>query len=288
MKAFFANRWVKWPLIILFSVILLFIATLYIFTTTIGWGMAPWKLEPIRESGHPHFITHNYIDLERIYTISKFRSSAGHDASDSFETCRSMKHYFGYSSQDPDPSTIKIYAPATGKVAFIFSDAPGKEVWIRPDAAPQYLIEMFHVVPNDDIKIGSRITSGQIIGHHVSKETQSDMLISMHGLFKHKHISYFEVITDEVFTQYQALGIERREDFIVSKEERDNKPLQCAWSPTKTGLFKNEEPRSESYITLRKEQHVQPPADSSSPPPGYDMEPDPLAPTPGELFPNGQ
>ena len=42
----------------------------------------------------PPFITASHIKMSDIRYVSKFRSSAGHDFSDSFETCCSMKHYF--------------------------------------------------------------------------------------------------------------------------------------------------------------------------------------------------
>ena len=40
----------------------------------------------------PQFVDVNYIELEKISKISKFRSGMGHDYSDDFESCRSMKH----------------------------------------------------------------------------------------------------------------------------------------------------------------------------------------------------
>ena len=51
----------------------------------------PYDLDRL---GVPRFVNTNYIDLENIFQISKFRSSAGHDYSDDIERCRSMKHYF--------------------------------------------------------------------------------------------------------------------------------------------------------------------------------------------------
>jgi len=42
----------------------------------------------------PQFITASHIDISDVASVSRFRSAAGHDFSDSFETCCSMKHYF--------------------------------------------------------------------------------------------------------------------------------------------------------------------------------------------------
>ena len=41
----------------------------------------------------PRFATAFYFDLAHVERISRFRSGIGHDFSDTYETCRSMKHY---------------------------------------------------------------------------------------------------------------------------------------------------------------------------------------------------
>ena len=45
-------------------------------------------------NGIPKFVTSDHIELSKIEKISKFRSGIGHDFSDNFESCRSMKHYY--------------------------------------------------------------------------------------------------------------------------------------------------------------------------------------------------
>src|SRR5437588_666737 len=61
--------------------------------------------DPFFDPNHvPKVITANFIDLSRVYDISKYRSGAGHDYSLNGETCRSMKHYFNH-SHDYDPAT---------------------------------------------------------------------------------------------------------------------------------------------------------------------------------------
>ena len=44
-----------------------------------------------------------------------------------------------------------------------------------------------------------------------------------------KKLSYFDVITDEVFEEYKDRGAAEREQFIISKEERDEAPLNCVY-----------------------------------------------------------
>ena len=79
-----------------------------------------------------------------INEISQFRSAIGHDYSDSYESCRSMKHYFRF----PDENT-RIYSPVTGTVAQ-FDQGPGTPYTDRfvvtPDAQPAFTFMIFHPV----------------------------------------------------------------------------------------------------------------------------------------------
>ena len=91
----------------------------------------------------------DFIDLDKIYSISKFRSGSGHDFSGNGETCRSMKHYFN--TQDtrgkmlaydrgngipPKPdgiNDINIYSPVSGKIVAVESEQMpiGEQIYIR-------------------------------------------------------------------------------------------------------------------------------------------------------------
>ena len=75
----------------------------------------PKDIWDVDADGIPMFVEINYIELDKIHSISKFRSAVGHDYSDAFEHCRSMKHYFEPRG-DVDWSTIKIFAPVTGTI----------------------------------------------------------------------------------------------------------------------------------------------------------------------------
>jgi hypothetical protein len=41
-------------------------------------------------------------------------------------------------------------------------------------------------------------------------------------------VSYFEVITDALFSEYSKRGIIHRDDVIISKATRDANPLTCS------------------------------------------------------------
>ena len=51
----------------------------------------------------------NVISTAQLNDISLFRSSAGHDASDDFESCRSMKHYLDGNAPQQIVETLKSY-----------------------------------------------------------------------------------------------------------------------------------------------------------------------------------
>jgi len=64
----------------------------------------------IDKYGISKFVDTDYIELDKIYRVSKFRSGIGHDYSDNFEENRSMKHYFN-PKNTVDWSLINIYSP---------------------------------------------------------------------------------------------------------------------------------------------------------------------------------
>ena len=97
----------------------------------------------IDKNSIPKFVGTEYIELAKIYRISKFRSSVGHDYSDAFEDCRSMKHYFEPRG-DVDWSTIKITCPVTGSITRVDQEWAGTKLEIvskeYPPSASRYSI----------------------------------------------------------------------------------------------------------------------------------------------------
>jgi hypothetical protein len=51
--------------------------------------------------------------------------------------------------------------------------------------------------------------------------------VMVHSPQGRKLVSYFEVMSDALFQQYQARGLIRRSDAAISQEERDAHPLTC-------------------------------------------------------------
>lgn len=190
----------------------------------------------------PQFIQADFIDLSKIYSISKFRSGEGHDFSGNGETCRSMKHYFTPQvdtsikpekdadgrSIPPKPDgqhDIDIFSPVDGKIIDIQSERlpVGEQIYIEPTNAKDFTIRLFHIYKTDGIKKGVTVKAGQKIGV-ISAYSATD--ISVEG-GRYQFVSYFQVMPDSLFTNYQKRGVESRSDLIFSREYRDAHPIPC-------------------------------------------------------------
>lgn len=173
------------------------------------------------------FITANPMDLSQIASISPYRSCVGHDYSGynidgEKETLRSMKHYV-----DPLPDligtdTIKIFAPFDGEISRAEESFPGTQVSLEPSAGIGHFI-FFHVTLLPELRMGSKVTSGQNIGY-VSKDIRANFDIGIRQFgFKQKSLSPFNFMEQSVLDEYAARGV-TLENIILSKEERDANP----------------------------------------------------------------
>lgn len=237
-------RWLKWVIAIM--VIIAVVLGLLLF---FGDRKQIGSLSSNNSSGNdsdslPQFIQADFIDLDQIAYISKFRSGSGHDFSGNGEKCRSMKHYFNTPDTQekmdimnknngippaPDGNgDIPIYSPVDGKITSVQEEQMpiGVQVYIRPDANSEFTIRLFHIYLSDGVKKGSAVKAGQKIGV-ISKNQNTDIAISKGSMFGQNFISYFDVMPDSIFKSYQDRGAKSRADFIISKEERDAKPLAC-------------------------------------------------------------
>jgi hypothetical protein len=181
----------------------------------------------IDKDGIPKFVDVNYIELPKIYRISKYRSSVGHNYSDAFEQCRSMKHYFEPNSS-VDWSSVKIYSPVTGKITRLEQEWAGTKVEIASDAYPAFRFTIFHINLSINLKIGDAITKGNLLGTHFGSQTYSDIAVIVNDPSRQgRMVSYFDVITDGIFNEYTNRGVTARTDLIIPKSIRDANPLQC-------------------------------------------------------------
>lgn len=176
--------------------------------------------------GIPRFVNANYIELYKIYRISKFRSGFGHDYSDDFEDCRSMKHYF-QPKGSVNWSAVGIYSPVTGTVIDLNDGWAGTQVRIMSDLYPAFQFILFHVNLSTSLHIDDVVSAGEKLGNHIGSQTMSDIAVGVNTPNGWKLISFFDVMTDQLFQNYQARGVSTRNQVIISKQARDADPLTC-------------------------------------------------------------
>jgi hypothetical protein len=183
----------------------------------------------IDKDGIPKFVNTNYIELSKIYRISKYRSSIGHDYSDSYEQCRSLKHYF-QPKDNVDWTTVKIYSPVSGTVTRVEEESVGgTKIEIASDNYPAFRISIFHINLIGTRTVDDKIIAGEQLGTHIGSQTYSDISVIVNDPARQgRMVSWFDIITDEVFNEYTARGVISRSDMIISKSERDANPLTCS------------------------------------------------------------
>jgi len=219
---------------------LIFVLILVILLTIASSGNEPAPL-----------LVANFVDLDKITRISKYRSCTGHVTvpQNEQENKRSMKHYFEVKPEYVGTDAVKIYSPYDGYVSVIRSE-PGSglegELWIVPKRAlpmlPPFGVWQFsvqHIIIKKDFRLGSEVKAGEIIGYAAipkSNRATFDIVYAKQGLIPKKIDNWsspfadldsvFNHMSEEAFANYQQKGITSKEMLLISKEERDNKPCQ--------------------------------------------------------------
>ena len=194
---------------------------------TLTGSTSPWTAYDVATNGLPLLAEANYIDLESIDRVSLFRSSSGHDFVDDFEVCRSMKHYF-HPLSTVDWSEIAIYSPIQGKiVGWMDEGDKGTTITIESSAFPGISVTLFHVALAVPPEIGALVSAGDNLGTHYGSKSNSDIAVGIVIPDGYLLVSYFDVMTDDVFQQYEARGASSRDNFVITAAERDGDPLTC-------------------------------------------------------------
>lgn len=180
----------------------------------------------VQKHGVPKFINVNYCELEKVHRISKFRSSFGHDYSDDFEDCRSMKHYYEF-HDSVNWSNVKIFSPLDGRITRIYNEWAGTKLQIQSKKHPAISIEIFHIDTIHTLYIGDTVKAGELLGTHFGSQTDSDIAVGVQTPIGWKLVSYFSIMSDLLFLNFQARGISHRDSMLISKQQRDADSLKC-------------------------------------------------------------
>jgi len=198
----------------------------------------------------PRIAVNNFIDLDPFIGITKLRAAYGHDYSigdeehdPEFKSCRSMKHYldaYTYTQRSSGnfgtyntSRNVKYYAPADGELRDIITNefSPGEieyQFTIISNEYPNLLFTFMHVDLLEELRNGASVKAGQHIGYVIRPHGQGEIVtwVSLGG-GNIKNISFFDVMSDEVFSEYQSRGILEREQMTITREYRDSNPKPC-------------------------------------------------------------
>ena len=143
-----------------------------------------------------------------------------------------MKHY--YQPSVSNWTDVGIYAPVDGTILSIENNEEFGDVtvMIKSDDHPAYKFILFHLQLEPSITNGASVVAGQAIGYHGSNDTISDIAVRISteddGIRQHRLVSYFDVMTDGLFSNYVARGVSDRSEMIISYEDRTNDMLICS------------------------------------------------------------
>ena len=196
----------------------------------------------ISTNGIPEFISNDFTQLSKIEKISKFRSSYGHSYTDKFENCRSMKHYYQPYANYRVNNNIEIYSPVNGTIISVTNEEHGsstglinKQIHIRPESYPAFTIILFHTdLISGDIKAGATVHSGDLLGYarmyyddlseYANTFDIAVRVLTNGGIML---VSYFYTMESTLFDSYISRGASTRQDFIITRQVRDDNPLEC-------------------------------------------------------------
>lgn len=190
----------------------------------------------------------NFIELDKIEKISKFRSCAGHTTvpQDESEMKRSMKHYFWVKPEFLKNNAVAIYSPYDGYVTSVRedkSDGLEGEIWIAPKdvfvilpPVGRWMFSVQHINILPGLKRGNEVKAGQLIGYAAvttnNRET-FDIVFAKGGIFPKKIDNWmgpfieldsvFNHMSKDVLAKFTAKKL-NLENIIISKEARDQNP----------------------------------------------------------------
>jgi len=199
---------------------------------TLSGTRIPWPTYHLDLSAIPALITHHCLDPRQQQRVSRFRSAHGLDYSDDFESCRSMKHSFDLLA-GIDPQDRRILAPFDATVIGRLEDWEGNTRWkgttigLQCEASPAFWVLIFHVNLDEDLQVGDRISGGEQLGRPQKADGGTTIAVWVHTPAGDRLLSYFSVLTDARFADYQLRGMNSRGSAIISRARRDADPLTC-------------------------------------------------------------
>ncbi|MBU0707766.1 hypothetical protein KKG41_05340 [Patescibacteria group bacterium] len=185
------------------------------------------------------FVTANFIDLEQIEGITKFRSCYGHNAGriiNNDEPASSLKNYVNAKSKQAlgEGVRINIYAPFDGFIFGGYSNEGSvhdRHIFLAPNFSG-WAMAYDHIDPLPKVKFGHRFSAGDLLGYgklnpdHPEDAGSFDVEMGFVPQIDIGVDSVFNHMTDGVLKEFADYGI-TPENIIVSREEREANPCEC-------------------------------------------------------------
>lgn len=198
----------------------------------------------------------NFVDLDKVAAITKFRSCQGHIVvpQDGIETRSNMKHYFYIKKEFTSAQgMVPLYAPFDGYVVDIFSEegegfndrvSESRDVSFSKEkgffSRSNWMLTILHIIPTGSLKKGDAVKAGQLVGQVALEKIPPyysfDVTYSKMGTFPKKidewnspYValeSVFNHMDASVLEQFQRFGTTTSDSFVISKAIRDASPCQ--------------------------------------------------------------
>ena len=207
----------------------------------VAWVFASSKYNASLE---PPQLVANFVDLDQVSKITKFRSCAGHATvpRDGRETKRNMKHYITLHPEYKKENAVEVFSPYDGHIALIMKDeiwvAPGKKSLLSLLPLNRWMFSVIHVLPKEGLGMGEKVKAGELIGYGTFLEYPEfdpsfDVIYGTMQIPPKKVENWsspygdldsvFNHMSAEVLAEYEQKGV-TQQNIILSKEQRDNDP----------------------------------------------------------------
>jgi hypothetical protein len=149
-----------------------------------------------------------------------------------FEAYAFAQRYDGNFGSYNTRGNINFYAPADGDLIDIkpnqIAEGTEYQFHLYSKEYPSIVFGFHHLDMLEPLRNGGSVTAGQRLGTVIRNNGQTEIATwVLLGQGQLEYISFFDVMSDEVFAQYQARGIQSRSQMSIPAEERAANPIAC-------------------------------------------------------------
>jgi len=214
--------------------------------TLVSSGLILWLPQVLDFLGPvPEFVENDWIELNKIANISKYRSTIGHGY---ISADTSNKHYFQpYSCFAGTNDNVSVFAPVDLSVTKVRWESNGINlshivtVDLKSNEHPSIAFVFFHLnIETSNLEVGQTLQAGQFLGYcDFANHGSTDIAILRQPFFG-ATLSWFQLLTPDLMATYENRG--------VTREKAIKTDAQVAESEANGYSFSNSDPND--WITL--------------------------------------